>query len=262
MSNNYDQTSLDTLLLRHKVTITAVYNCAAINFSCLCDMEKIFDLKTAEDIKLLVTIPELFFTKTEAQSIIAYFLEEEKSSEFLAAAEPDLEKYKILLLSAFVYNPSFFSMAWNWCVFIQGKIRKGQPKPKLELVKNEKNSRRPDGSTIWELDRRIDRKVAASAGNRQFGEAVPLEGIGELYQFVEEVEGRYYFQFALAVTSEQLSRPFVLEVEFTTMKDGKNHKIKIEDNPDEPEQTIWSSRVEDVDVSRGIEIHQVEFRPV
>jgi len=106
-----------------------------------------------------------------------------------------------------------------------------------------------------------DRKVAASSGNHQFGESTLLEGIGELYQFAEETEGHSYFQFVLTITNKQLPRPFILEIEFATVKDGKDHKIIINDNPEEPEQVIRSVPVKDIDITLGIEIIRIELRP-
>ena len=260
MTDYYEQTSLDTLLLRHNVTLHAVYNCAVAQLDDLHNMEHIFDLKTGEDAKLLATIPAVFFSDTEAEPIIAYFRKEEKDNKYLAKINPDLEAYKVLLLSAFVYNPSFFSMAWNWCVYVQEKARKLQTKPELIWKKSKTKSGfefKPSRPLI------IERMAAATAGNHPFGKAIPIEGVGDLHQYAEEVEGRYHFQFVLSITNEQLSRPFVLEVEFATVKDGKIYHITIEDDPDEPEQTLRSEPVEDIDLSGGIEISSpIKFRQI
>jgi len=262
MAYNTAAAFINTLLKKHGISLETVVACVKEHLAELEQMKDIYTLRNSYDAELLLTLPQLLISSEEtALQIIRYFKNEEIENVFLATAEPDLEKYKVLLLSAFVYNPSFFSMAWNWCAYIQEKVRKGQAKPKLELVKSEKNINHADGSRIWKLNKRIDRMVAASAGNRRFGEATHLEDIGEMYQFVEEVENRFYFQFALAITNEQLSGPFVLEVEFTTMKDGRTHTTVIK-GTDKQEQEIWSNRIEDVDVSNGIEIHRVEYRPV
>ena len=252
---------INMLLKKHGVPLETVVACTKEHLGKLEQMKDIYALKNSNDAELLLTLPQLLIVSEEtASQIIECFKNEEPENPFLAAAQPNLEKYKVLLLSAFVYNPSFFSMAWNWCAYVQDKVRKGQAKPKLELVKPETNTINPDGRMIWELNRRIDRKVAASAGNRQFGEATHLEGIGDLYQFAEEAGESLYFQFGLSITNEQLSRPFVLEIEFTTVKDGKPHQISIEDT-DEREQSIRSMPVDDVDASLGIEIHRAAFRP-
>jgi len=67
-----------------------------------------------------------------------------------------------------------------------------------------------------------------------------------LYQFAEEVDGRCYFQFVLTIANEQLPRPFILEIEFATAKDGKDHKIIINDNSEKMKQVIRSVPVGDM----------------
>ena len=265
MTDYNEQTSLDTLLLRHHVTLTAVYDCAVAQLDNLNNMEHIFDLENEKDAKLLVTIPVLLFTNKEAKSIIDYFKNEERENKLLQSAKPDLEKYKVLLLSAFVYNPSFFSMAWNWCAYIQEKVRKQQGKPNLRIVKSQtEKTRAVTGGTNtvdFPVSLRMDRRAAASAGNNSFGKITHLKDIGELKQLVKEEDEHCYFQFSLKITNERLLRPFTLEIDFTTLEDGKEHHTKIDDNPNRPRQTIRSEPM-DIAASQGIEIRHFKFQSI
>ena len=265
MKNNNTQAAFINLLLKeHGIALEAVVGCAKDRLAELEQMKDIYALKRTSDAELLLTLPQLLISseKTAAQ-VIEYFRNEEPGNPLLQSAEPDLARHKLLLISAFVYNPSFFSMAWNWCAYIQEKVRKQQTLPELKLVKSETEMTKTANSgfiIVYRMGLLKRRRVAATSGNHLFDEATPLEGIGELRQFVEEREGHYYFQFGLSITNEQLSRPFVLEIDFTTVNDGIAYHIAIEDDPDKPRKAIRSKPL-DIDVSQGIKIHRIEFRP-
>jgi len=254
---------INTLLEAHEVSLEMIVACAKEHSDELDQMKDIYDLRSNGDVELLLTLPLVLISSEEAAvQVIDYFKSEEFENPLFQTAAPNLARHKVLLLSAFVYNPSFFSMAWNWCAYIQDKVRREQSKQGLSLVKSGGEKRE---FPFKKRERKvIERKVAASSGNLDFGDSTAIEGIGELRQLAEEIEGQLYFQFSLSVTNEQLLRPFVLEIEFSTLKDGKVHTVEIRDNPDEPEQVIRSEPRDDIDVSLGIEIHcdRIEFKPI
>jgi hypothetical protein len=261
MNENTPEAFINALLVKHNVPLEAVIACAKEYGGALERMESIFDLKASNDARLLLTLP-LLLVPTDADSIIKYFRNEERENQELVDTESDLNGSKTLLLSAFIYNPPFFAMAWNWCAYIRDRVRKQLERP-FTVVKNMDSSH----SFEFKPARRIMYRAAASGvpGFRQFGESTDFEGLGTLGQLVAEMGNRSYFQFSLDLSAIQIPRPFVMIVEFTTLKDGKSHQITLEDGSEEQEEPadiIYSKPVEGIDYSHGIEIHHAEWHPV
>lgn len=104
--------------------------------------------------------------------------------------------------------------------------------------------------------RHIEYKAAAGLGFHPFGETSDLPGIGILAQLGDEMGGVFYLQFRLTITSDLVPRPFAVEIDFTTLKDGKRYRVRIEDDRDNPENKVIRSMPVEADYSHGIVIHR------
>lgn len=264
-----------TLLEKFNISMETVVDFIVENNAEIDQIKEIYKLRNDNDAELLLTLPYILMQTEEiAAKVVNYIKNEEPDNAVLQNAAPDVEKHKLLLLSAIVHNQSFFSMSWNWCAYVREKIRKqahNAASVTEEAVYKALDARAPqtpqienDGSVIvfiFRQSKRIERSLASTDGNRAFGEPTHLEGIGDLHQLVEEVGEHLCFQFQLTITNEKLARPFVLEIEFSAIKSGKAHVIRIEDDPNRPRQSIRSLPVYDVDASKGIEIRRIKFKP-
>jgi hypothetical protein len=243
---------LNNLLVQNGISPRALLSCVSQNSDVLDSISDIFDIRNSMDAKLMLTLPYLFDADT-AEDVISYFRKEQAGNSFVETAEPDVEGSKLLLLSAFVYNPSFFAMAWNWCSYVQYKAQHFH-KPNTIATK-----RRSAFTHKFTPARRIVYMAAAEVGFREFGEKTEIPDIGTLTQLGDEAGGTYYIQFKLSITSDSLPRPFIMTVEFTTLKDGQSHNIQIIDNPEKPDASIVRSVPVESDYTGGIEIHSVEL---
>ncbi|MCL2196884.1 MAG: hypothetical protein FWB77_04650 [Treponema sp.] len=275
MKTNNTFNFINTLLEKFNISLETVIDFIVENNAELDQIKEIFKLKNNNDAELLVTVPYILMPSEEiAFKVVNYLKNEESENAVLGNAIPDVEKHKLLLLSAFVHNQSFFSMSWNWCAFIREKIYKKINKnasvteESVYAALDARTAQTPqienDGSMIiyiFRQSKRIERYRASTDGNRAFGEPTHLEGIGDLHQLLEEVGEHLYFQFHLSITNENLARPFELEIEFSAIKDGKVHVISIIDDTNQLQQSVRSIPVDDVDASQGIEIRSIRFKP-
>jgi hypothetical protein len=255
MSENTPEFFVNELLVKHNIPLEAIIACARERGGELDLMERIFDLKTAEDARLLLALPALL-VPADAGRVVDYFRREENGNPLLESSVPGDDQCTLLLLSAFVYNPAFFAMAWNWCAYIRDRSRKAMPG--FRLVKD------TNSSHIIEFNpaRHIEYKAAAGLGFHTFGETSNLPGIGALAQLGDEMEGRFYLQFRLTIDSEAVPRPFAVEIEFTTLKDGERHRVRLEGNKDNLETAVIRSIPVEADYSHGIAIHRIASEPV
>jgi hypothetical protein len=250
MSENTPEAFVNELLVKHNIPLEAVIACARERGAEIDRMERIFDLETAEDARLLLALPALL-VPADAGRAIDYFRKEEHDRALPESAAPEDDQHTLILLSAFVYNPAFFGMAWNWCAYIRDRSRKAMPK--LQLDRDTNNSRIIE----FKPARHIEYKAAAGGGFHTFGETTELPGIGTLAQLGGEMGGRLYLQFRLVITSAPESRPFAVEIDCTTLKGGKRYRVRLEGDRDDPDNAVIRSIPVEADYTHGIAIHQI-----
>jgi hypothetical protein len=254
MRENTPEAFVNELLVKNSIPLEEIIACARERGAELDRMERIFDLETAEDARLLMALPALL-VPADAERVIDYFRKEESGRPLPESAAPEDGRYTLLLLSAFVYNPAFFAMAWNWCAYIRDRSRKAAPK--LRPVKDTNDFRVIEFTPA----RHIEYKAAAGLGFHTFGETTDLPGIGTLAQLGGEMGGVFYLQFRLTITSDLVPRPFAMEIDFTTLKNGKRRRVRLEDNRDNFEITVIHSIPVEADYTHGITIHRIAPLP-
>jgi hypothetical protein len=198
-------------LIRNKIPLSAVIRCAQKNSPYIENMQSIFDCKTPEDTALLQAIPGLL-----AQG---------------KAEKPISDNDKLLLLTALVENPDFLTMSLNWCGLLRSRVMKVTS---TELGDNEK-TQRPRRPSIFQgrfnIEKTMVSQAAKEAGFHDFGEKTEIPGIGTLTQDAGEIQGSPYIVFSLELCKNvTISRPCIIEVELTTLKDNKTITVKIEDD--------------------------------
>jgi hypothetical protein len=250
MSENTPEAFVNELLVKHNIPLEAVIACARERGAELDRMERIFDLETAEDARLLLALPVLL-VPADADRVIDYFRKEEHGRVLPESVDPADDGRTLILLSAFVYNPAFFGMAWNWCAYIRDRSRNAMPK--LRLAK-ETNSFRV---IEFKPARHIEYKAAAGGGFHTFGDETELPGIGTLAQLGDEMGGCLYLQFRLVIISELMPCPFAVEIDYTTLKDGKRYRVRLEGDGDGPDNTVIRSIPVEADYTHGIAIHRI-----
>jgi hypothetical protein len=247
---------LDTLLLRHHITLKMVYDCAAARYEELKGMERILDLKDEEDVRRFLVLPRIL-VPDGADTIIAHFREETQKQEskrwVSVVSEPDIEKYAVLLISAFVYNTPFFAMAWKRCDLLkEAAYQKRSVTPIHEIASQPKRARRRESSYQFMY------KAASAAvpGFRRFGTPFDFEE-GRLEALGAEFDG-YYLQFRFTPNAA-LIRLYIIDVQFTTSEDHVSHVLRLRNNPD----GVFRSSPKDgknIDYTQGIEVQSVEFK--
>ncbi|GHV05965.1 hypothetical protein FACS189485_13750 [Spirochaetia bacterium] len=201
---------LDSLLLRFHVTLKDIAECDSNHHGEIEDMERIFNLETAEDVRRLLTVPRLL-DPLAADDIIEYLREEEKNNPAIKTAEGDFEVYKKLLAAAFVFNPVFFATAWNWCASVRQELQK-QKRPPFEIVVFGERAFHSYENPF------IEYKAASGAGSvwMDFGE-YQAPHLGLIKVFCLDAGSYRYLMFTFSPevpVLEKLLQPYKIEVEF------------------------------------------------
>ena len=241
---------LNDIRLKHRITFKEMYACIEDNLEIIEGIESIFNLKNEDDAQILITIPQLLFSDSESNDIMSFIKAEKNNKDHLKSVNPDLEQYKVLILSSFVYNPSFFTMVWNWCGFIRRELG-------LRHLRIIKPLRR---ELIW-LNDNQQLQAASSKGPMKEVYNWPLKDnniiLGELYIQVTPGEIRFVFKFM--TYSETL--PCYISVQCKT-NDGKEYSdIMLKEidtnNPKTRELIIISDYIPDFDFS-AVKLTKVE----
>jgi hypothetical protein len=261
---------VDNLLLKNKITYKAVYDCFKENSKKIDRAKKIFTLKTNEDKKLFLSLAALLVPKN-AEAINNYLAHENG----LAAVsnEKSQNQVKLFLLTAFVYNPPFFVMAWNLCGFVQVKLAKEagkslktarrKEKGPLVLVDLPKAALSPRGQILPFPGHRLDFDYplhisyrAASAekdGLLQFGKyRIDSEELkGNLLAFSDR-HGAFQLRFK---PDSETSNLRWIGVSFTAGK--TSHEAILTKHP---RNNIFTSKIiENMDPAKGISITSVRI---
>jgi hypothetical protein len=113
---------LNTLRLENRVTFKAIYACEREHRDEIQSMDTIFRLESEEDMRRCLAIPQILDPEN-ADTLVDYFCSKHRDNQFISAAKSHPAGYKVLLLTAFIFNPSFFAMAWNWCSLYRHEVR-------------------------------------------------------------------------------------------------------------------------------------------
>ncbi|MCL2804991.1 MAG: hypothetical protein FWD26_03530 [Treponema sp.] len=258
---------LDTMLLRNNISLNSIAKYSSKNNDELMNMENIFNLKSKDDFSCCLTIPFLLDPHA-AQDIIAYFKNEEQDNPYVKSSLPDVEKYKLLLASAFVFNPSFFAMSWNWCALIRHELQlqmlKGQKENKTVQIGLQRRfpASRPAGILKVKNPRYRMQAASGTESIQEIGDW-KVDDKNDLYGhlWIKITNGEVRFLFKFETYCE--SPPCYITVKCKT-KDGREYsniilkEIEL-NNPEKEELIIRSEIIAGFDCS-DVEILELECK--
>jgi hypothetical protein len=247
---------IDDMLIKHNISLEKTIAYAKEHRAELEGMKRIFKLENADDARFLLSLPALMVPAI-ADNVVSYFRKEKAGDPVIEATEPDIENCKLPLLSAFIHNPSFFTMAWNWCAMIRQELQaRTNPRRSFEVIKGEKAPQFVSKRTG--LNIKYQRQAASGA------DAVVQDGewdiqrdnvlLGLLWLEITERGTRFVFQF-----TDYTPEPSCYLVLKYKTKDGEPKSAalrEIDSKPDNEGIIICSDLITDFDLSN---IYEVEF---
>jgi len=229
---------LNIIMKEHRVSLKSVSDCTMENKDAIDKMDDIFDSDDETAVRKRKALLHII-SRDRARKNLDYYCETEKIGKDSVAA--DVDEYKVLIITALMFNTLFYVSACNWCGLIQREVNripknleKGTiirfPEPKHDALA----ARLPEFSTFHEIPLVYDdtHGMLYFKGNDQ-----------------QEVILEFEFKDELPQTA-----PFGLEVCFTTKHDRKGHTIPIPAGSHiEGINSIKSETRNDVYYSDGIE---------
>jgi len=244
---------LDTLLLRHHITLKMVYDFAAKQYDDLNTMERIIDLKEEEDVRRFFATVRILHPET-ADSLIENLRKEAQKQEnknwIAFVKEPSLDSYAPLIISAFVYNAPFFAMAWKKCDMLLQSMQSSENQKNNSRILPFKRTFPKTGNSFY----RVEYKAASSAvpGFREFG--IPLETKEGELKFLGAQFDVPYLQLSFRPKAE-LPENCVIDARVNVTGNSHNLRLRKSDG-------IFISYPDDgkgIDYTKGIEIESIEF---
>jgi hypothetical protein len=238
-------------MLQHHISLRNVYDYADSHKNELQCIENIFELGSEKDKQLCLALFRLI-AKNEERRIANYFCNEYRFDDNLD--DMFFEQNKILLITAFIYNPAFFAMAWNLCGIIKAEIAVDQND--LQVLK------RNNAQQVFRFYNGAGKvhNLAASGkdvGNKKFGEMLRVsfdETKGEL-QLLGDDSGTLKLRFKF--DKEYLQLPH-LKVTFTVDATGESMETVLDKPLLNNNDMICSPIMKNIDISKGISITEVE----
>lgn len=177
----------------------------------------------------------------------------------------DENYYNKLLIAAFIQNPLFFSMAWNWNIFNLNSI--ADSKSVLENTAPDLNTHFQNNNIILFKNRAdlfhnqtivLDYPIYASAaGTSGFNNItrIPIELLGEL-----EIRGNSETEeivFVLSINKEYQTLKFELTIDFEV--NNSMYSATIEKNYSDEDDEVRSAPVQ-VDFSKGLKFQKINWK--
>jgi len=246
---------LDTLLLRHHISLKMVYDCAEKQYDDLATMERIIDLEEEEDVRRFLATARIL-NPEDVDTIIENLRKEarKQNRNWIAdVKEPPLENYAQLIISAFVYNTLFFAMALKKCELLMQSVQHSERQRNDNKIKPFKRVFPKIGGSSSSY--RVEYKAASSAvkGFKPF--ITPsLETAEGVLEFRHAEFDDYFLKFYFYPKTE-LPDNCVIDVHFIVIGNSHNLRLRKEDD-------VFTSDPRDgkgIDYRSGIEIKSIEF---
>jgi hypothetical protein len=249
---------IDRLLLKHRISLRTVSDFADKHMGELMRAEKIFELKEEGDQKLCLAIFRLLSEK-QAEAISASFC----SLCHIADSSTDelfFERNRLFLLSAFIYNPSFFAMSWNLCGIMRSHLT-AQAESSIDGQEQKNGAAR-----LIPFQRTMHVLAASSADEALreiWSETVYLDGIsGRLRILANDKDDAGLMQFRFRFSAYHPEPPFYLRVFYTTNSDSGEHVVELStvavNNSGKGELVIASELQRGIRYSEGFVITAME----
>jgi hypothetical protein len=249
---------LNDMLLENGISLPEIYRYNKEHKSEIEGFQSVFGMRTEEDIRKCIALIGIIYPE-KAKDIASYLLNDkgiENSTAFIAKKE-DVIRYRIPLLTALVYNSSFFSIAWDLCNIIL-----------TEIVNNRVGTRETPTS---EKDNVLENiiifpqpfiinKVAASPkrepGMRQFGKDCRSGDINAVIRTLRDNAG-VKFQIKCSFDKAPV---YPLDVFLRTKADSKEHAISLDQSNSNNPLQIYSAIVKGINYAEGIELIGIKLK--
>jgi hypothetical protein len=211
---------IDQLLLKYRVSLRRVYKFADEHMKELEQAENIFELKDDNDKKLCLVLFRLMAGKNSL-AISKFFCDRYHINDY-SIDDLFFEEHKLFLISAFIYNPSFFAASWNLCGIIISHL--------AYEAEAKKETQKPQNGTVVIIvfQRFIPAEHRASSAAETlkeiWSEDIDQDGIqGKL--LIEANAGIVKFSF---IFKEYRSEPpYNLRVHYKTQSDNVEHTAEL-----------------------------------
>jgi len=266
------------LMMKHHITLKDVDNCAKKHWSKIKEMMGIFDHKTYKDQQLTLNLLTLL-TQEQSNKFVDFY-----SREYNLSLKTDLSIEDVkLLLTACLYNPTFFSYSLRLCERIKSRLDvKADVLPCAEAAVRKKNKSKfeikTDIPNTKNEDIKAEYKIFKSHNQIDFVFPKPIEeksvatpaddGYEEFFKktitykehsgtlvFWGDKYNRVYLEFCFDKCIKKV--PFELELCFTTTHDQKQHTIRAYKPRKDMDGNITAISSEDeyrdIDYSGGID---------
>ena len=223
ITNQHIDDRIYDLLLENNITHLDVDLCAMRHMDKINDMMSIFDHKTPRDRQLVLGLLGLIAQEEHRDATINFYKETYGFTENPASDRDGI----VLLLTACLYNPAFFSFAMSVCEDIEAELAAIPVTERRDIKTSSiKVIRSPH---IINTNYKIPAEALAADSTEE-------KGFEDIYKYSinhENIRGTLFymkddlknFQLRIHFTELQDPIPFVLEVHFTTINDGEKHTI-------------------------------------
>ena len=209
-----------------KITLPYIYACYEQNQELIEKFESIFDVKTEKDFLYLKTLISILGDCTDISEEEAILQSEHP--EYKISIIPDFTD-KLMVVTAIIKNPKFFSIAWNWISYLEYSISNA-----MEYA-----------------------DAAATEGIHAFGKERIIAGIGLLgMQFADDSEGAL-FRFYIKLDSECKKENAAVSVEYTCGDSSEVHETII--NIPVNSKYVYSDML-NIDARKGIKILNIKVK--
>jgi len=245
---------LDSLLLKHNISLHTLSDYAEEHMQELNQAENIFNLKEEKDIKLCLCLFRLMAERFSAE-ISECFCKRYNISDS-KVDDITYEKNKLFLLAAFVYNPSFFSMSWNLCGIIRSEL----------AIQKEAHKNVNSNVTVIQLFFFVKALAAGGANEtieKIWDETIDQEGIcGQLQIKANNKNNAGKLQFFFKFKEYHPKPPCHLVIHFITESDKIVYTAEIKEvllnSSRNKELVIASSELDGIRYTGGIKITGME----
>lgn len=252
MIQNEISTILDNILIKNDFWFSEISECREQNAEILNNICSIFSLKKALDFTFLIAAIQLL--SNDSEQIIKYFLEDNADLSFSKTYKTPGRKELMIVATAFLDSPLFFSKCWNMVALLEAEIPEDSNIIKKIYIKN---------ITEFQIINFDNNYESAAAGTKKTNNitSIPVDPIGELQIQGYEGDGetKPYITFVLFLEKEYQNLKFEMNIEFIV--DGKTICSKILKDYGEADYDI-SSESKKIDYSNGIRITKIEWKPL
>jgi hypothetical protein len=238
------------------VSLKSVHDCMVEHKDDIDKMDRIFDSDEGECVNKRMVLLSIISRSYAKENMDLYRAANNIGSEF--GCSTDIEKYKLLIITALMFNTMFYTNACNWCGLIRYEVIRVKEMTKRDKATYELS--RKNHSCVIIIFKRIEeyRKVAATKKEmfKEFFrcEGITHEGVSGTLIFRGNDQNQVILKFEFDKFQHKI--PFDMEVQFMTKKDGLPHTVKLDkriNNREKGISVIESEVIDGIFYSDGIE---------